>query len=141
MIQMIDGGFALAGRTLPNNGDNFDIWIIKTDGSGTVQWDLVHGGRYDDEAFSLIQTADGGLAIAGSTISDSTGSDMWLLKIKEEPINSSTESDNTTQPTSSIPASSTKTSNSTEHTPFISSLLCFTTIFLIIVVERGKKYM
>ena len=61
--------------------------------------------------------------------------------IKEESINSSTESDISTRSTSSIPASSTETNSSTENTPFISSLLCFTAIFMIIVVERGKKYM
>jgi len=44
-------------------------------------WSQTYGGEYDDECGSLIQTADGGFALAGSTVSfENESVDMWLVK-------------------------------------------------------------
>jgi len=46
-----------------------------------VEWDKIFGGSESDEASSLIQTDDGGYAIAGETSSYSVGNeDFWLIK-------------------------------------------------------------
>ena len=44
-------------------------------------WSKVYGGSSDDEAYSVVQTSDGGYAIAGYTESfGAGGSDFWLVK-------------------------------------------------------------
>jgi hypothetical protein len=42
-----------------------DCWLVKTDGSGNMQWNKTYGDAGSDCAYSLIQTADGGYALAG----------------------------------------------------------------------------
>ncbi|MFQ6125967.1 MAG: LamG-like jellyroll fold domain-containing protein [Candidatus Heimdallarchaeota archaeon] len=81
VIQTMDGGFMLAGYTTdPGAGDptNWldDIWLVKTDAHGTVQWSQTYGGSGDDEAYAVIQMEDGGFILAGRM-----GEDAWLAKI------------------------------------------------------------
>ena len=75
LIQTFDGGFALAGSTRPYSMGWYDFWLVKTDTNGQHAWNNTFGGRYDEEAYSLIQTSDGGFALAGST-----SGDIWLIK-------------------------------------------------------------
>ena len=78
MIQSNDGGFALAG-SVSNSGSGVDFWLVKTDSKGSVLWEQtynsgtyvdINGNEYprDEEAKSLIQTQDGGYALAGSVL-------------------------------------------------------------------------
>ena len=47
-----------------------------------LTWDRTYGGRGDEAAFSLIQTTEGGYAIAGATSSKGAGSgDFWVIKL------------------------------------------------------------
>jgi len=81
MIQTVDGGFALAGSTSSLGAGIYDFWLIKTDGAGNEQWNMTYGGIGYDEAWSVIPTFDGGLALAGWT--ESIGADCsecWLIK-------------------------------------------------------------
>lgn len=82
VIQTSDGGYALAGFTSPSGTNNHDFWLIKTDSSGTVQWSKTYGGNGIDDAYSVIETADGGYAMAGFTNSSGAGNyDGWLVKV------------------------------------------------------------
>jgi hypothetical protein len=55
--------------------------LIKTDLSGNAQWNQTYGGGNYEEAFSVVQTVDGGYALAGYTASFGAGSvDFWLVK-------------------------------------------------------------
>jgi len=48
-------------------------------------WDRTHGGINDDEEWSLIQTTDGGYAVAGLTSSKGAGGDdFWVIKLDEK---------------------------------------------------------
>ncbi|MHA2246676.1 MAG: hypothetical protein ACXADY_17165 [Candidatus Hodarchaeales archaeon] len=81
LIQTTDGGFALAGFTKSYGAGNYDMWLVKTDANGVALWNQTFGGIGSDGASALIQTADGGLALAGNTESYGAGeSDMWLVK-------------------------------------------------------------
>ena len=68
MIQTSDGGYALAGYSTENDS-NTDGWLVKTDSAGNMQWNRTHGGANGDYANSVIQTSDGGYALAGRTYS------------------------------------------------------------------------
>jgi hypothetical protein len=47
-----------------------------------LTWDGTYGGNGDDEAWSLIQTTDGGYAVAGGTSSKGAGDrDFWVIKL------------------------------------------------------------
>jgi predicted secreted protein len=50
-----------------------------------LTWDRTYGGSGDDVALSLIQTTDGGYAVAGGTDSKgSGGKDFWVIKLDEQ---------------------------------------------------------
>ncbi|UCG03393.1 MAG: hypothetical protein JSW11_05255 [Candidatus Heimdallarchaeota archaeon] len=85
LIQTKDKGFALVGYTYYTNTTPFsDMWLVKTDTNGIMQWNQTYGGNVDDEARSLLQTADEGFVIAGTMNSYSVDSDMFLLKTDSE---------------------------------------------------------
>lgn len=93
-----DGGFIMAGySTSSANGDVYatnhglkDYWILKTDGSGDIEWSRLLGGNDDDEAFSVQPTSDGGYIVGGQSSSSANGdvtgtnhgsSDYWIIKL------------------------------------------------------------
>jgi hypothetical protein len=79
--QTSDGGYILAGRTRSFGAGNFDIFLIKTDAEGNVQWAKTYGGAGDDWASSVQQTSDGGYILAGRTRSFGAGNlDVFLIK-------------------------------------------------------------
>ena len=80
--QTLDGGFIIAGSTYDSKYGNSDGYVVKTDATGNVIWNKIFGGANDDEFKSVIQTADGGYALAGNTNSygDLNG-DAWVFKL------------------------------------------------------------
>ncbi len=82
IIQTTDGGYAIAGYTFSYAAGYEDMYIIKCNGSGTIQWTKTIGGSGADIANSIIQTSDGGYAIAGNTYDySSTTADWFIVKI------------------------------------------------------------
>jgi len=83
--QTSDGGYVVAGETESFGVGESDVWVLKLDGNGTVQWQKTYGGREWDEAESIQQTSDGGYVVAGDTWSFGAGDeDFWVLKLKED---------------------------------------------------------
>jgi hypothetical protein len=80
LIATSDSGYCLVGSTKSFGEGNADCWLLKTDSQGDVQWNQTYGGAGDDWAYSLIQTSDGGYAIAGGTESFGVEVDFWLIK-------------------------------------------------------------
>jgi hypothetical protein len=76
-----DGGFILAGFSSTASAGGYDVWLVKTGGDGTKEWDKTFGGTEFDKAYDVLQATDGGYLIAGQTSSFSAGSsDGWLIK-------------------------------------------------------------
>lgn len=92
-----DGGYVAAGYSGSTNGDvsgghgGYDMWVVKLDGSGTIEWQKCLGGAAEDYARTIQQTADGGYVAAGATRSDdgdvaghhgtTVTKDMWVVKL------------------------------------------------------------
>ncbi len=92
--QTTDGGYIMAGSSRSNNGDvsgnhgREDVWVVKLDNTGAIQWQKALGGTDDDIAYSIQQTTDGGYIVAGasaSTNGDLSGNhgyfDSWVVKL------------------------------------------------------------
>jgi len=84
LIQTMDGGFALAGWTNSFGSGRLDFWLVRTDENGDSLWSRTFGGEDHDLCTSLVQTADGGFALAGDTWSFGAGGyDFWLIRTSE----------------------------------------------------------
>jgi hypothetical protein len=83
LIQTADGGFALGGETTSFGARLNDVWLVKTDENGDSLWSSRFGGMLYDYCFSLVQTGDGGLALAGWTQSGASNTDLLLLRTDE----------------------------------------------------------
>ena len=94
IIQTTDEGYVVVGFTESNDGDvsgnhgDKDMWVIKLDGDGAIQWQKSLGGSGWEEAWSVRQCDDGGYIVAGrssSTDGDVTGNhgylDYWVVKL------------------------------------------------------------
>lgn len=91
--QTYDGGYITIGVSLSTNGDvtgnhgNYDIWVVKLNASGSIQWQKSLGGSNDDTAYTIRQTSDGGYIFAGTSSSNNgdvngnAGSNMWIVKL------------------------------------------------------------
>ena len=82
--QTSDGGYVVAGLTESFGAGDSDIWVLKLDGDGDIQWQKTFGGS-DTEATSaepIQQTSDGGYVVTGRTESFGAGdSDFWVVKL------------------------------------------------------------
>jgi hypothetical protein len=82
IIQTSDGGYAITGYTESFGAGEKDIYVVKLDANGNLQWTKTIGGENDDKGYSLIQTSDGGYAIAGYTSSFGAGrDDIYVVKL------------------------------------------------------------
>jgi hypothetical protein len=81
VVQTSDGGYAVAGFTYSFGAGDADMWLTKTDANGNMQWQKAYGGANYDFAGSVVQTSDGGYALAGWTYSFGAGvADVYLVK-------------------------------------------------------------
>ena len=90
--ETIDGGFIVAGSSYSNNfdlDDNYgesDVWVLKLDSIGELEWQKNLGGSSVDDANSIIQTDDGGFVMAGRSssndgdLTENKGAlDFWIV--------------------------------------------------------------
>lgn len=99
IVQTDDGGSIMIGTTRSNDGDvsgnhNLnvpDVWVVKFNDLGIIQWQKCLGSTLLDYGRSIKQTADGGYIIAATSIGndgDISGhhgnggnSDYWIVKL------------------------------------------------------------
>jgi hypothetical protein len=83
VLQTNDGGYVVFGYTDSFGAGNRDMWLIKTDSDGNIEWDKKYGGIQDDQGHSIKQTIDGGYILAGGTFTSQTTNkfDIWLIKV------------------------------------------------------------
>ena len=98
IIQTSDGGFLIGGSSLSSiSGDktednlgNYDFWAVKTDASGSIDWQKTIGGNDDDWLYSIIQLPDDDFLLGGTSESGISGDktealmgydDYWIVKL------------------------------------------------------------
>ena len=95
--QTSDGGYVVTGYANSYDGNvggnhgGSDLWVVKLNSGGDMQWQKCLGGSDNDGGTSIQQTTDGGYIIAGYTSSNNgdvslnQGSeDYWVVKIDSE---------------------------------------------------------
>ncbi|MFZ7136823.1 MAG: hypothetical protein ACOWW1_00165 [archaeon] len=75
LVETSDGGYLLVGNTGLYLVES-NVWIIKTDAQGNLQWDREFGGKGSSGVNSVVKTSDDGYALAGFI-----SQDFWLIKI------------------------------------------------------------
>ncbi len=78
--QSLDGGFIAAGKKSSAAGDA-DIWIAKLKSNGDLDWEKIYENSYDQIAYSIQQTSDGGFIVAGETKTSAGDIDFLILKL------------------------------------------------------------
>ncbi|MFC2168858.1 CFI-box-CTERM domain-containing protein [Acidobacteriota bacterium] len=80
--QTAEGGYIFAGHTNSYGTGNYDLWILKIDLEGRIEWQKTYGGMQQEFAYSIVQTNGSGYIVAGSTFSYGAGkADFWLIKL------------------------------------------------------------
>jgi len=88
--QTSDGGFVVAGNTA-----NFDVgirgmYLIKINSQGVEEWSQTYGGPFQDYAYSVKETSDGGFILAGQTSgfgsNNSIPDDIYVVKTDAQGI-------------------------------------------------------
>jgi hypothetical protein len=105
VIQTVDGGYALVGYTSSYGTGSNDMWLVKTDPNGQIEWSQTFGGFAGESAYSVIQTSDGEFVLAGGTASYGAGQgDIWIIKFKplEPTISLNSPNNNTIQKTMTV---------------------------------------
>lgn len=78
IIQTSDGGYVVTGNLDPSSDTNVldMLWVLRLDSQGNQLWSKYYDrGRGE----KIIQTADGGFAVAGTYVNNSTYG--WVLKL------------------------------------------------------------
>ncbi|MGB4752597.1 MAG: hypothetical protein WBH60_08190, partial [Fervidobacterium sp.] len=82
--QTIGGGFIIVGESNSFVSGPVDVYIVKIDANGNLEWQETYGSDGSDEAFCIRKTSDGGYIIAGRSDPQNTGMyDAYILKIDE----------------------------------------------------------
>jgi len=80
--QTSDSGYVITGYTNSFGAGGYDVFVVKTNSIGDTLWTNTFGGSNWDFGYEVVQTMDGGYAIAGETFSYGAGdNDMYLIRI------------------------------------------------------------
>ncbi|MBP7507869.1 MAG: T9SS type A sorting domain-containing protein [Prolixibacteraceae bacterium] len=95
LYQDADGGYILAGTTSSSDGDIHsgnkgldDVWIVKVNSEGIIEWEKTFGSEKSDRFKSITQTTDSGYLILGYSIDDKDSVNKIVIWIEKIRINS-----------------------------------------------------
>ena len=75
-----DGGIIIVGRQQTNVNGQTDLWAIKTNHLGLVEWEKTFGGSANEEGYDVIATSDGGFLFLGYTWSFGSSQQFYAVK-------------------------------------------------------------
>ncbi|MHA2427608.1 MAG: hypothetical protein ACXADB_06260 [Candidatus Hermodarchaeia archaeon] len=83
LVQCNDGGFAFTVYTVNYSADHTDLWLVRTDSAGNLQWNHTYECDSTQEGASLIETESGYLLFTSgawwSTGIDTPYNDAYLI--------------------------------------------------------------
>jgi hypothetical protein len=125
VIASSDGGLVFAGET-----DFLQVWVLKTDASGGIQWNQTYGDRdqYGYQQSCLIQSSDGALLVGGYWQLRAKGVQFYVAKI---------QASLPPPPPSPSPQPPTPTATPSVLTAIQTSLILLAVLGVIIVVAGG----
>ena len=81
VISTNDAGFAITGMTRSLGDNNGEVWLLKVNSNGEMEWERTYGGDDTEYGRTIQQTVDGGYIIIGQTESFGLGyNDAYLIK-------------------------------------------------------------
>jgi hypothetical protein len=78
--QTSDGGYIIVGSTSSFGMGSTDIYLIKTDVTGSEEWHKTFGGAGTQYGTSVQQTSDSGYIIAGTEVFDALTKRVYLVR-------------------------------------------------------------
>lgn len=78
--QTSDGGYIVCGYTTSYGAGEKDVYVIKTDATGDVEWTQTYGTNADEWGNFIQQTDDEGFIIAGTYETGTGIKDFYLIK-------------------------------------------------------------
>jgi len=84
ILQTSDGGYIVYGSTESFGVEYLDIWILKLNIWGEIEWQKTYGediSDYTNNAYSIQKTNDGGYIIGGSISVSGFGHQFWIIKL------------------------------------------------------------
>ena len=75
-----DGGYIVTGTRWDLGYGRSDMYLLKLNKDGEIEWDNYYGGNHRDEGFCVKQTSDNGFVMTGFTKSD-IGTDVGQLYV------------------------------------------------------------
>jgi hypothetical protein len=75
-----DNGIIITGRRAPVINGQSDLWAIKTDSRGILQWERSFGGLGNEDGYDVISTSDGGYLFVGQTWSFGDEQQVYAIK-------------------------------------------------------------
>jgi len=85
--QTDDGGYIMSGLTDSYGAGGTDLWIIKTDADGVMEWDKTYGGTGNERNYGMDATEDGGYVftvIKNAYSGGGTKEDTWIINTDSE---------------------------------------------------------
>jgi len=82
-----DGGYIVTGTTNSFGAGDYDLFLVKFNSSGDLNWARTVGGADRDEGNSVVSTPDGGYIVIGTTNSFGAGRcDLFLVKFNSSGV-------------------------------------------------------
>jgi hypothetical protein len=75
-----DKGYIACGYTM-SFGDNYNMYVVKLDEQGTLQWQKNYGGSKMEIGWSITELNNKGYILHGSTASKGSSDDIYLLRL------------------------------------------------------------
>ncbi len=90
VIKTSDDGYAVVGKKEMDS--NIDVYLLKTDANGATIWETTFGVSSEEDAYSVIQNADGGFTVLGLDYASGTflsktnasGDLLWTKSVAPE---------------------------------------------------------
>ena len=80
LLETADDGIILVGNTNSWGVGQGDVYLLKIDHNGNLQWSMVYGTNADERGINVQQTTDGGFLMGGDTYDTFGGRDSYLIK-------------------------------------------------------------